>query len=637
MIGKPDEDVGFAVTIGDYMRWILLIALGMVAVTLPAKPAAATDSSQNVPLIPCPQGTPGGPACQPSKKDLKEANSAFKRALKLQKDKHPEEAYDEFQKAARLNPRNLDYITALAMERQQLVYHHIELGNNALLQKKEVTAMAEFRHALDLDPSNKFAQQRINDVIAEWAPHPSDKPYVLTDSRELHVEPAPGEHSFHFRGDSHTLLTQVAQAYGVSVDLDDSVVSRHVWFDIDNVDFATAMQAACDVTKSFWSPVDKKQILVAADNPSNHQQFDRMAMRTFYLPGASTPKELSEYTNVLRTIFQIRYLTPEPQNSTLVVRAPQNVLDAATQIIEGLNSSRPQVLLDMKLFQVNHTLTRSFGLNIPNQFTLYNIPVGALAALGGQNIQDLINQLISGGGINQSSSTALSALLAQLQNQQSSIFSQPLATFGWGKTLEGLALGTGSAQLSLNESDVKTLEHVTLRAEDGNNATFQVGSRYPILNASFAPIYNTPAISQVLQNSSYQSPFPSFSYEDLGLDVKAQPTINNNHDVTLKLQVKFRSLLGQSLNGVPIIANREYDGSITLLNGEPAVVAGSVTRSDQLTLGGIPGMGSIPLLNKALVNNNKQEEDDELLLVITPNIVSGVNHGRNEAVWLPND
>jgi general secretion pathway protein D len=616
------------------MRWALHIA---AAVTFLAAVAMAADQPQNVPLVPCPAGNPGGPVCQPSKKDLKEAASAFKQALKLQKDKHPDEAYDEFQHAARLSPRNLNYITALDMAREELVYDHLQQGNNALLQKNEVKALAEFRAALQIDPTNKFAQQRIQDTIAEWAPTTSDQAYVVAESREIHVAPQPVHRSFHFRGDSRMLLTQVAAAYGIKVDLDDSVVSRHVWFDIDNVGFATAIQAACDVTKAFWTPMEQKEILVAADNPANHREFDRMAMRTFYLPGLSTPAEMGEINNLLRTILGIRFLTPELGSSELIVRAPQRSLDAATQLLENLDNSRPEILLDMKLFEINHTLTRSFGLSIPNQFQLYNIPAGALAALGGQNIQQLINQLISGGGINQSDSTALSALLAQLQSQQSSIFSQPLATFGWGKTLMGLALGTGMAQLSLNESSVKDLEHATLRASDGNETSFQLGSRIPVLNASFAPIYNTPAIAQVLQNSTYQAPFPSFNYEDIGLEVKAKPTITSNHDVVLKLQVQFRSLLGQSLNGVPIISNREYEGSIALLNGEPAVVAGSLTQSDQRSLGGIPGLGSVPLLDKAMVDNNKQEEDDELLLVITPEIVSGIDHSHNQVIWLDND
>jgi len=272
-------------------------------------------------------------------------------------------------------------------------------------------------------------------------------------------------------------------------------------------------------------------------------------------------------------------------------------------------------------------------LHIPNQFQLFNIPAGALAALGGQNIQTLINQLISSGGINQANSQAISALLAQLQGQQKSIFSQPLATFGGGLTLTGLSLGNGSAQLSLNESSVKTLEHATLRVAQGNEATFRAGTRFPILNASFAPIFNSPAISQVLQNNTFQAAFPSFNYEDIGLTVKAKPLVNRNSDVSLQLELQFRSLQGQSLNGVPVISNREYKGSITLMDAEPAVVAGSVSRTEQRSLSGIPGLGAVPGLNKAMVSNTKEVDEDELLVVITPRVISQRDQNAAE-VWM---
>ncbi|HEY8671626.1 MAG TPA: hypothetical protein VIL63_12340, partial [Terriglobales bacterium] len=298
-------------------------------------------------------------------------------------------------------------------------------------------------------------------------------------------------------------------------------------------------------------------------------------------------------------------------------------LDAATQFLKSLDSTRPEVMLDVHIYQINHTLTRDIGVHIPNQFNLFNIPAGALAALGGQNIQDLINQLISSGGINQANNTAISALLAQLQSQQSqqnSIFSQPLATFGGGKTLTGVSLDQLSAQLSLNEGWVQTLDHASLRASQGNDATFRMGSRFPILNASFAPLFNSAAISQVIQNNSFQAAFPSFSYEDLGLTVKAKPSITSGSDVSLQLEITLRSLAGTSFNGVPVIGNREYKGSISLMDGEPAVVAGQVTRSEVRSLSGIPGFGQVPLLNKVTASNSKQLEYDELLVVITPHI-----------------
>ncbi|MGH9502931.1 MAG: hypothetical protein ACRD20_08775 [Terriglobales bacterium] len=613
---------------GEFIKLaLILIVMGLAASAL------AGDQPASAPLLPCPEGSPGSLSCNPSKKELKEAGAAFAKGLKLQREKRQDEAFDEFETAARLAPKDVEFVTARELTRQQLVFEHLERGNGEMGQGRQIEALAEFRTALHLDPQNEFAQQRLKDAIGEWAPKTSAAPRVVAAADEIRVAPSTVQADFHYRGDGRGLLTQVASVFGVTATFDESVVSRPIRFDLGRADFYTAMAAACLMTHTFWTPLDSSQILVAAESVQNHRQFDRMALRTFYLPGVTSPQELNDVVNLLRNLFEIRLVTPQPNASTIVVRAPRKMLDAATQVLEGLADSRPQVMIDVHVYEITNSLTRNMGLQIPNNFQLFNIPAGALAALAGQNIQDLINQLISGGGINQANSQALSGLLAQLQNQQSSVFSQPLATFGNGLTLTGLSLGTAGAQLSLNESTVKTLEHATLRVAQNTDATFRVGTKFPILNASFAPVFNTPAIASVIQNNSFQSPFPSFNYEDIGLSLKAKPRVNGSSDVSLDLEIQFRSLTGQSLNGVPVISNREYKGSITLMDGEPAVVAGSVSNSEQRSLSGIPGLGSLPGLNQVMTSNSKQLDEDELLIVITPRVVSR-EPTQNAEVWL---
>lgn len=588
--------------------------------------AYAGTSTSTAPSILAQQVTP---------KERKEARRAFSRGLKLRADGKNEEAYDLFQRAARLDPASPEYVTAREVSRQQLVYDHLQKGNQEMLAGKQAQALAAFRGALHLDPSNQFAQQRLHDVLSEWAPPAAAQhTRVLAQAGTIQVEPQPGGRDFRFRGDSRSLLQQVAAAYGLSATMDDSVVSRRVRFDIDNVDFATAMQAAGAVTHTFWAPLSDKQVIIAADTPQNHRQYDRMALRTLYVPNATTPQQLNDVVNLLRVLFEIRFVSQQPATSTIAVRAPQEVLDAATRLLEGMDEQRPQVLLDIKLYQVSHTLTRALGLNIPAQFKMFNIPAGALTLLAGQNVQQLINQLISSGGINAANSQALQGLLAQLQNQAGSIFSQPFATFGGGLTLMGLTFPQLSAAFSDNQSSVTTLQHVVLHASQSDPATLRVGERYPILNASFAPILNSPALSKVIANGSFQTPFPSFSYEDLGLTVKAKPVIHGTSSVTLDMEMQLRSLLGQSFNGVPVIAQREYKGMITLRNGEPGVVVGAVSTTDQTSLSGIPGLAQMPGINKVMGSNNKQQEEDELLMVITPQVLSSPVSGGAE-VWLP--
>jgi Flp pilus assembly secretin CpaC len=70
------------------------------------------------------------------------------------------------------------------------------------------------------------------------------------------------------------------------------------------------------------------------------------------------------------------------------------------------------------------------------------------------------------------------------------------------------------------------------------------------------------------------------------------------------------------------------------MNSEPAVVAGSVSRSEIRSLSGLPGLGFIPILNKAFTKNSKQLEDDELLVVITPRVVSNEAKNSDYEVWM---
>jgi general secretion pathway protein D len=610
---------------------ILVVCLLAVMPSLPA--FAGDDAAVDTPKIPCGSGETGAINCAPTKDDLKQARSAYNHGRKLQEQKHLEESLAQFDRAARLVPQDLKFLTARELTKAQLVFQHTERGDALLVDGQRDKAAAEFRAALDLDPDNDYTQTRLAEAIRDPAAAAlSGLPALLADSAEIHLQPKAEQATFHYRGDIRGLFTELASAYGVTAQFDDSVQSKTVRFYVDDVDFFTALSLACRVSKSMWTALDAHQLLIAQDTTENHKQFDRMSLATFKVPGATTPQQATELVTSLRNICDFQKIT-SGQIGTVEVRAPQATLAACTKLLHQLTGDRPQVSLDVQVFQVDHNFTREIGMHIPNTFNMYNIPVAALAALGGQSISSLVNQLVSSGGINAAGSSAISGLLAQLQGQSSGIFSQPLATFGNGLTFSGVSLDHLTTALSLNESWSRSLSHVTLRAGQGSDATFHLGERYPILNGTYAPIYNSSAISAVLGNQSYVAPFPSVSYEDLGLSLKAKPTVHGNGDVSLTLELQVRSLTGQSSNGVPVLSNQEYKASIRLRDGEPAVVAGEITTNDQRSMSGIPGIAAIPGLNWAATDNTRMKEDDELLIVITPHVVANRNLITDE-IWV---
>jgi type II secretory pathway component HofQ len=558
----------------------------------------------------------------PNAHEIAEAKKEFSAGSRLKASGRNEAAYEKFVRAAELNPRNVEYATARELTRQELVMAALDRGNKAMSGRNDVVATSEFRKALELDPTNEFARQRLKDAIWEDTPAPSHTLQIAQKSLEVELSPSAERKDFHFKGDSRTLLTQIARSYGITATIDDSVQTRQVRFDIDKVTFEDAMGAATQVTKAFWIPLSGSQMYVVADTLENRRNFERLSIRTFYLSEVLTPQELTDLVNALRVVLDIRIVSQDASESTITIRAPQAVVEAASRMIESVANGRPEVMLDVRVYQISSSLVRSLGTQLPNQFTMFNISPALIASLGA-GASDLINQLISSGGINQGNSQAIQALLAQLaQSSQNPLLSTPFATFGGGLTLTGVsATPPISVNVSVNESNVRNLEHVDLLATQNTQAVMRIGERYPIVNATFAPIFNSPAISQVIGNQSYVAPFPSFNFEDLGLNLKATPIIHSNRDVSLKLELNIRTLGTQNVNGIPVIQNREYIGSITLKNEESGVVAGMISKDDSRSLAGYPFLSRVPGLSYASAVHDKNVDDDELLVVITPHIV----------------
>jgi tetratricopeptide (TPR) repeat protein len=613
---------------------VLMLATGLAAqqsttttaASPPESPSATASQGQTPPSDHADAAQPAQPGSTVivptvSKREAAEAKKQFEAALKLRKQGDLSAAFDKFSSAAELNPLSLDYITAREFCREQLAMQALQQGNKAVLDGNEIVAMAAFQRALQYDPTNSYALQRLRDVAPEDTQR-AQQMSVVEQSVPLELQPKPEHHDFHFKGDARSLLTEVTRAYGITAQFDESVKSQRVRFDIQDVNFATAMREANAITKTFWVALTPTQIFLIADTIENRRNFEHLALQTFYLPDA-TDQQLAEMTNSLRVLLNLRFISQDKAQDTITIRAEPPLLEAADRIIKSLTTGRPEVLLDVRVYAVSTTLARSLGTALPTQFTMFNISPALIAGLGA-SAGNLINQLISSGGINQANSQAIQALLGQLQNSTtSSLLSQPFVSFGGGLTLFGLnAGGVGiTPTFSLNDSDVKDLEHVTLRASHNDPAVMKIGERVPIINATYAPIYNTASIAHVIGNQSYIAPFPSFNFEDIGLNLKATPWVHDSGDITLKLELQMRSLGAMNVNGIPIINNREYNGTITVQSGESSVVTGLIDMDDSHTLTGYPFFGNIPGLGYGASLHNKNATEDELLVVITPHII----------------
>lgn len=557
-----------------------------------------------------------------SKKDRQAAEREFKRALELQKSGQLEGALEAAAHAAQLFPGNAAYVTAREMLRQQIAGGYLDRGN-ALAEKGDLAgAAAQFRQALAIDPQNSYLMQRLRDVL------PADDPYrrrtlqLLASVDQIDLAPWPGKASIHVRGDTRALYNQIGQAFKVSFQFDPAMNSRSVRFDLDDVDFYTATRLAGQMTRTFWSPITREEAMVASDTQEMRRVYERMSLRTFYIPNAVSATDLTDVVNILRTIFEVNLVSVEQSHNTITIRAPRETVEAAVGFIENLLIARPEILLEVQAIEFDTDRASRYGIDLPTSFQVFSIP-SELRRVLGPAAQSVIDQFNRTGTIDPSTIPPTA-----LANLQGSPLLSPFFFFGKGQGLAGFTVPPVVAQLAMNSSRSSVLEHVTLRAREGDTATFRVGDRYPILTGTFTSItFDSRGVPST-------SSTPQFQFYDLGLTLKAKPHVQAGGDVRLDLEFEVVGLGTVTLNRIPQLTNRSFKGNITVKEGEPSVITGAINDQELRSLSGYPGIGRVPLLRSVISTNSNQRTHNQILILVTPRVVRQPFHDPGSStVW----
>jgi len=116
-----------------------------------------------------------------------------------------------------------------------------------------------------------------------------------------------------------------------------------------------------------------------------------------------------------------------------------------------------------------------------------------------------------------------------------------------------------------------------------------------------------------------QQPYPGAEYEDIGVKIKATPTVHPNDEVTLQLEFEIRALAGTSINGIPIITNRTISQTVRIKEDEPTIIGGLLDNEETRTLAGLPGFANIPGPAGYLFGQKSTTaQDTEMVILITP-------------------
>jgi general secretion pathway protein D len=637
----------------------------------PAQPASsqAAESQASAGVVATGLGRVQAPAAD--RRKAREAESAyFAGAKRLERDEL-DAAEDEFKRAFALDPGNPDYAIAISVTRQHRVTELVQQAEKARHSGQGARAETLLAEARTIDPDNPIVAEHSGEIFvpdakaaqatgagkatgatpgsaqtAGAAPLDdratilaaalADRPWriEMPDLAEaLTVQPTPGLESFHLHVDSEELIRIVTSAYGIHAVFDDSLQHRNVRFDLDDAPYAKAMEVLSSMTQSIAVPLDERSVLVAKDSTENRERFEHQAEETIYLPG-STTDQMNDMAAVTKNIFNVKQVTIQADSQSIVVQSPADVFPAMNRTLEDLMDSAGEVMIEVKMYEVDTSRMTNAGATIPTQAGIYNVEQAATQLVTSN--QALVQQAIAQGFISASASNIDIALaLIGSGLVQSSTLASTIGFFGKGLTQTGITASTNTAfNLGQNSSDTRALDDVQVRVGDRQPATLREGTKYPVTQSTYTSGISTAAsalgnatingvsvsslIAQFTGGSS--ATIPQVTYEDLGVTLDATPTIQKSGRVNLLLNLKIEAISGGSANGIPVLQNRVFKSDITVADGESAMMVSNVSQSETAAMSGIPGLSELPGF-QIPISEVAEKDTTQLVVVVTPHVV----------------
>jgi general secretion pathway protein D len=531
------------------------------------------------------------------------AHSLYKKGKDAEARQDYERAFEFYQEAFRLRPKDLRYRTSYEHTKFLASAAHVHRGQLLRESGKLDEALLEFQKASTIDPSSFIAQQelrRTQDMINQAtnppqavAPTPNmlrkrlaeaQGPVELTAISNVPI-------TLKLTEDTKVIYETVGKLAGINVLFDPDYTSRKIRIELNGVTLDEALSIVALESKTFWRPVTPNTIFVAADNPAKRKELDQSVIKTFYLSNLSQATELQDVVNAMRTLLEVQRIQQLQSQNAVIVRGTPDQLALAQKLVDDLDKAKPEVVIDVVVMQVSKDRTRTLGVTPPTSTSLSlnnNVNSTTTSSTGSSGSSG------SSGGIN----------LNRIGNLNATDFTI---------TIPGI-----SASAIMGDSNTKIIQNPQIRALDGQKATLKIGDRVPVATGSFQPGIGGVGINPLVNTQ--------FQYLDVGVNIDITPRVHAGREVTLKVSLDISSVTGQSnIGGIsqPVIGQRKIEHEIRLKEGEVNLLGGMFEEDNTQSLSGLPLLAQIPFLKYFFGSDTRDHRENELVFALIPHIVRG--------------
>ena len=521
-----------------------------------------------------------------------------------------EAAYEFYKGAYQQKPDDLRYRVPYERTRMLAAASKIKRGQKLRDQGNLAEALSLFQQAVEIDPSNDLAVQEIwrtQQMIQKGTSGPGQAMSITPPSRRDEDDPlrkrlesaaspvalaqfpdSPISALEMTNEDSKVEYETIGKLAGINVLFDPDYTSRRLTLKLQKVTLQEALDILALESRTFWRPVTPNTIFVAQDTQAKRRELEQNVVKTFYLGNVSGPTDLQDIVNAIRTVLEVQRIQQIPSQSAIVIKGTPDQLALASKMIDDIDKSKPEVIVDVWVAQVRRDKLRNLGITPPQNLTV---------SLQGTN------STTSGSGGTTTTSTA-GLNFNDLQHLNSTNYAVTI------DSLKAVAL--------FSDADTKIMQNPKLRATDNEKATLTIADKIPIATGSFGtPLGVGTAVGAVGVNTQ-------FTYTDVGVKMEITPRVHPDGQVTLKTSMEISNLNGsQTIGGItqPVISLRKVEHTIRLLDGETNLLGGILEVQDTKTTSGTPFLGEIPILKYLFTSTNKERVTNELVFLLVPHIV----------------
>ena len=317
--------------------------------------------------------------------------------------------------------------------------------------------------------------------------------------------------------------------------------------------------------------------------------------------------------------------------NAIVIAAPADIQRQLSDVVRQLDTRREQVLIEGIVAEVSDATVNRLGA----QFVLANPSGGAFAAstfsnsapnilqiagaIGAQQLGTSRTVTIGADGTRTEVTTNNSASDSLTQSAISSIIGSSGGFGGFGGKIGDVIFG---AIINAVKSDTTSnlLQVPHLVTVDNQEAHSLVGQEIPITTG------------QALSNN-FDNTFRTTQRENVGIELTARPQVNSSGTVKLNLRLEVSSIAGpvSNDNSDLILNKREIETTLTVDEGQIAVMGGLLSDEERRTIEKIPLLGDIPLLGNLFKSKAKSRNKTNLMIFIRPTILRSAADSRQLA------